>query len=144
MKVSILPIATLLLFCSCGTAAHYSQAASDEINIGYGTIDSEKNTYSVSRLKSDDKTTTVYSNMYDYLRGRVPGVTVTANNFIMIRGLNSNNPTEPLILVDGVEVTNLDSIVPSTVSSVEVLKDGSASIYGVRGGNGVILITTKK
>ena len=81
--------------------------------------------------------------MYDYLRGRVAGVEVSPNNSIRIRGTNSiNSSTEPLIIVDGSEA-DLNSVSPYDVYSVSVLKDASSSIYGVRGANGVILITTK-
>ena len=47
-------------------------------------------------------------------------------------------------MIDGVEVDNFDSVIPSQVESVEVIKDGSASIYGIRGGGGVIMLTLKK
>ena len=63
----------------------------------------------------------------------------------VIRGISTNSDySDPLLIVDGVEVDNFDSIIPEHVESVEVIKDGSASIYGMRGGNGVIIITTKK
>ncbi len=88
---------------------------------------------------------TTYSNMYDYLRGRVPGVQVTSDNKILIRGVNSINlSTDPLIILDGSEINDLSVINPNDVDSVTVLKDGSASIYGVRGANGVIIITTRR
>ena len=86
----------------------------------------------------------VYTDMYEYLRGRVPGVAVGTDNSITIRGVNSINlSTEPLILLDGVAITDLSTINPMDVQSVDVLKDASSSIYGARGANGVILITTK-
>jgi len=63
---------------------------------------------------------------------------------IIIRGIGSiNSSNDPLILVDGSEITDLSTINPNDVKSVDVLKDASSSIYGVRGANGVILITTK-
>ena len=99
-------------------------------------------TTSVSQLKVRDAQN--YTNMYDYLRGRIAGVQVEGTS-IYIRGKSSiNADTSAMILVDGVETTNLDSLNPQDVSSVEVLKDASASIYGTRGANGVVLITTKK
>ena len=64
---------------------------------------------------------------------------------ILIRGINSiTSSTEPLILVDGVEVHDISYLNPRDVRSVDVLKDGSAAIYGSRGGNGVILLTLKR
>ncbi|MBQ6762708.1 MAG: TonB-dependent receptor plug domain-containing protein [Bacteroidales bacterium] len=102
-------------------------------------------TSSVSSLQVDQKEVTTYSNMYDYLRGRVPGVQVTSDNKILIRGVNSINlSTDPLIILDGSEINDLSVINPNDVDSVTVLKDGSASIYGVRGANGVIIITTRR
>ena len=81
--------------------------------------------------------------MYDYLRGRVPGVQVTPDNRIIIRGLGTNSDNfDPLILVDGVEVTDLSGIDPAFVKSVDVIKDGSSAIYGMQGANGVIIIKT--
>ena len=63
---------------------------------------------------------------------------------IIIRGIGSiNSSNDPMILVDGSEITDLSTINPNDVKSVDVLKDASSSIYGVRGANGVILITTK-
>ena len=134
------------LLTACGTAG---QAAADpardnQVNVGYGTADKDKVNYAVSSLKVSDKETITYSNMYEYLRGRVPGVVIGPGNSITIRGINSiNSSTEPLILVDGVEINDLSTVNPNDVYSVDVLKDASSSIYGVRGGNGVILITTK-
>ena len=113
------------------------------VEMGYGTVNKDDLTYSVSSLKPEDKEISSYSNMYDYLRGRVPGVSVGPNNKIQIRGINSiNASTEPLIIVDGTE-SDLSAVNPRDVYSVDVLKDGSASIYGVRGACGVIIITTK-
>ena len=133
------------ILTSCGVAGNASADKQDnQVNVGYGTTDKDDLTYSVSSVKVSDKEVVTYSNMYDYLRGRVPGVVVGPDNSITIRGINSiNSSTEPLILVDGVEISDLSTINPIDVYSVDVLKDASSSIYGVRGSNGVILITTK-
>ena len=115
------------------------------MDIGYGSMKRKDITSSVSSLQVDQKEVTTYSNMYDYLRGRVPGVQVTSDNKILIRGVNSINlSTDPLIILDGSEIIDLSVINPNDVDSVTVLKDGSASIYGVRGANGVIIITTRR
>ncbi len=129
---------------SCGAAGSASRAEKDtRVNVGYSVTTQDDLTYSVSSVKPDEKEM-VYSNMYDYLRGRVAGVQVFPDNSIRIRGINSiNSSTEPLLVVDGAVVTNLDAINPHDVYSVDVLKDASSSIYGVRGANGVIIITTK-
>lgn len=144
MKRIIGLLAFAALLAGCGAPAQISKE-DREVNIGYGTVDKEQLTTSVSGFKADKKRPTTYSNMYDYLRGRVAGVTVSPDNQIRIRGTNSiNGSSDPLILVDGAEVTDLSTINPQDVSSVDVIKDGSASIYGMRGANGVIIITTRK
>ena len=138
-----------LLVISCGTASRTTSdksAASDPeeelLDAGYGTVKKRDNTNSISKLKMKDGNS--YTDIYDYIRGRVPGVVVNGKN-ITIRGVNSiNSGTSPLILVDGIEVSDLSNISPSMVDSISVLKDSSASIYGVRGANGVILITLRK
>ena len=90
-----------------------------------------------------------YSNIFDYLRGKVPGVQIgTAGPggmpSVTIRGASSfNASTEPLYILDGSEVKDISNISPNDIASVEVLKDASSSIYGVRGANGVIIIKTK-
>lgn len=91
-------------------------------------------------LNIKDSAVPVYQDIYDMIRGRVPGVEVSGKS-IRIRGTNSLNvSTEPLIVVDGVITKDIDAISPETVSSIEVLKGPDASVYGTRGSNGVIII----
>jgi len=151
MKRILIFAAAASLALSCGTtgriasgeAASLTDPGEELLNTGYGYIKKKDSTGSISRL--DMKGAESYSDIYDYIRGRVPGVEVRGTA-ITIRGRNSiNSSTEPLILVDGVEVRDLSHISPNMVESIEVLKDASsASIYGIRGANGVILITTRK
>ncbi len=90
-----------------------------------------------------DSAVPVYQDIYDMIRGRVAGVEVSGKS-IKIRGTNSLNiSTEPLFVVDGVMVRDIDDIAPETVKSIEVLKGPDASAYGIRGSNGVIVITRK-
>lgn len=134
-----------LLLCSCGSSGKTAEspARDEQVNVGYGTTDKDNLTYAVSSVKMTEQDAS-YSDMYEYLRGRVTGVTIGPDNSIRIRGTNSiNSSNEPLILLDGVEITDLGAVSPNDVYSVDVLKDASSSIYGVRGANGVILITTK-
>lgn len=134
-----------LLFGSCGSSGRTveSPARDEQVNVGYGSTDKDNLTYSVASVKMEEQDAS-YSDMYEYLRGRVAGVTIGPDNSIRIRGNNSiNSSNEPLILLDGVEITDLGAVSPNDVYSVDVLKDASSSIYGVRGANGVILITTK-
>ena len=120
-----------------------AQKKDTRVKIGYGEADSRELSYSVGSVKPED--TEFYSNMYDYLRGKVAGVQVTNDNTIIIRGVTTfHSATAPLILVDGVEITDLNTIDPHDVYSVDVLKDASSAIYGLKGANGVILITTKR
>jgi TonB-dependent SusC/RagA subfamily outer membrane receptor len=90
-----------------------------------------------------DSSVPVYQDIYDMIRGRVAGVEVSGKS-IKIRGTNSLNiSTEPLFVVDGIVVREIDDIAPETVKSIEVLKGPDASAYGIRGSNGVIVITRK-
>ena len=140
-KILSLCFVTLLL-AGCGASSR-GVSSGDSVNIGYGTQDKDHVTTSVSNLKVKKTDAQTYSNMYDYLRGRVPGVMVGSDNRIIIRGIGTNSDaTDPLILVDGVETTDLSSINPADVQSVDVIKDGSSAIYGMRGSNGVIIINT--
>lgn len=143
--ISILLLLPLLV-ASCSASRQNSQYVSnpgDEIvDIGYTKARRDAVTGSVSKVKMDN--TRMYSNIYEFLEGKVPGLTVQGES-IRIRGNNSLlGSNEPLILVDGVEFTNISDLNPNDVESVDVLKDGTASIYGVRGNNGVILIKMKK
>ena len=145
--LSLLAVSVALCTVSCGGTKNVSGSGSDQVNVGYGTTDKDNLTYAVSSLNPDEAETSSYTNMYDYLRGKVPGVYVGPENSmssVVVRGVGSlNGSTVPLVLVDGVEVNDLDAVTPYDVYSVSVLKDASTSIYGVRGANGVILITTK-
>ncbi len=121
-----------------------SNLRDEEINIGYGTVKTSHNTYAVSQVKINEREALSYSSMTEYLVGRVPGLQVTPDGKILIRGISSiNSSTEPLIIVDGIAVPDINVYRPNEVEKVEVLKDASSSIYGMRGANGVILITLK-
>ena len=140
-KILFLSFVTTLLV-ACGSSSRVASKG-DAIQIGYGSQDRDKVTTSVSNVKVKKTDAQTYSDMYDYLRGRVAGVTVTSDKRIFIRGIGTNSDaTDPLILVDGVETTDLSGINPADVQSVDVIKDGSSAIYGMRGANGVIIINT--
>ena len=131
MKKSLSIIALAALVAGCG------------VYHTYGVQDPDHVTTSVSNLKVKKNEAQTYSNIYDYLRGRVPGVQVTSDNRIIIRGVGTNSGnTDPLILVDGVETTDISTLDPIYVKSVDVIKDGSSAIYGMQGANGVIIIKT--
>lgn len=119
----------------------------DSVNVGYGYVKRKNLVNSVSKVPMENDQNMSYNDIGEYLMGRVPGLTVmktgTTYRYI-IRGLSSiNSQTDPLFIVDGVEVMDISYLNPRDVKSVEVLKDSSASIYGTRGACGVILITTR-
>lgn len=134
----------------------------DVVVVGYGTTNRKDITGSVASLKGTDLNSTPISNFGQGLQGRVAGVQVTQNSgqpggsiSLRIRGVNSiNGSSEPLYVIDGVQISNdgevgdlgsLATINPNDIESMEVLKDASATaIYGSRGANGVVLITTKR
>ena len=113
----------------------------ETVNVGYGTVQKKNVTTQVGVIDGQDPKFASYQSIYDMIRGRIPGVEVTGKS-IKISGSSSLNiSTEPLFVVDGVIVNNIDDISPQTVKSIEVLKGPAASVYGTRGANGVILIT---
>jgi len=109
----------------------YGSAAKKDLPSNIGTVDGKKNKYAT------------YQNVYELIRGEVPGVDVNGTK-IRIRGLGTiNGSSDPLVLINSVEVSidSLVSIDPRMVKSISILKGSDASIYGSRGANGVILIT---
>jgi len=111
----------------------------DDVNIGYGTVKQRDLLTPVEKIDAQDTKYESYRTIYDMLRGK-PGVQVTGST-IKIQGASSfQSGTEPLLVVDGVVVSTLEGIIPQMVKSIQVLKGSSASIYGSRGANGVILI----
>lgn len=118
----------------------------EQISVGYGEVDRETLTFAVAKIDTEkDISIKAYSNIYDYMRGRLPGVRVTNDNKIIIRGINSLTlSSDPLFVVNGAIVDNIDFINVNDIREISVLKDASASIYGSRGTNGVILISMKK
>jgi len=113
----------------------------DEIfSIGYGMVSKRNLNAEVDKIEGQDYYHS-YSNVYDMIRGRFPGVEVTGNS-IKIRGSSSLYvSTEPTFVVDGVIVNSIDHITPQNIKSIEVLKGSAATVYGMRGSNGVIVIT---
>lgn len=120
----------------------------ETVNVGYGAVKRKNLTNAVSKVDIEQNEIGVYTHIGEYLAGRVPGLVVrrTGNGYSYnIRGSTSiYGSTEPLFIVDGMEVMDIDYLNPRDVKNVEVLKDGSASIYGTKGACGVIIITTHK
>lgn len=122
--------------------------------VGYGTMKKSDLTGSTTSLRSEAITSVMAANPIEALQGKSSGVAVFTNNMpgeaptLRIRGSASINAgTDPLYVVDGFALTdgNMNDINPADIESMEVLKDASATaIYGSRGANGVVMITTKK
>ena len=119
---------------------------SSKIDLGYGEVKDKQLTYGVSELDFDeDQNSSSFVNIYDYIRGRVPGVVVTGNNQIRIRGSKSiYSFGEPLYIFDGNIIEDIEIIDVTQVKSITVLKDASAAIYGSEGANGVLIIKSKE
>ena len=119
--------------------------------VGYGTQNREDVTGAISSIEAEDVTTAGSNTMVKSLQGRVPGVEVESAGGnpgsgvrIRIRGTGSFGNNDPLYIVDGVQVNNINNIAPTSIASMNILKDASAAaIYGSRAANGVVLITTK-
>jgi len=123
------------------------------VAIGYGTMKKSDLTGAVTSIKSDALQRTPAAGLDQALQGRAAGVTVNANSgqpgaaaSIRIRGIGSvMGGSDPIYVVDGMITTNISFLNPNDIEATEVLKDASATaIYGSRGANGVILVTTKK
>lgn len=123
------------------------------VAVGYGVVKKRDLTGSVSSVKSDEITKTTSSNAMQAMQARVPGLDIQQSNGQAGAGININlrgnrsisASNSPLILVDGIEYGSVLDVNPSDIESMEVLKDASSTaIYGTRGANGVIIITTKR
>lgn len=131
-----------------------SQALDEVVVVGYGVMRKSDVTGSIAVAKGDDLTKNQNFSALDNLRGKVSGVNIFSNssqpgaysNRVVIRGMATiNASTNPLYVVDGVVMENFDLVNPNDIESMEVLKDASAAaIYGARGANGVIMVTTKR
>lgn len=129
-----------------------SQDTKDVVVVGYGTAKSKELTGATSKVKGEDLEKMNMTRMDQALQGQVSGVTVSSNSGspggsanIRIRGLSTFGDNDPLILVDGVvyDSEGLNALNPSDIKSINVLKDATAGIYGVRAANGVIIVETK-
>lgn len=144
MKRLIYTALLLVAAVSCGTTAQAPREDAD-VNIGYGTVKKSSRTGAISSVQVKENDTRTYKDIYEYLEGRVAGVEVTYDKRIIVRGTGTvNGNTDPLILVDGQEWQDISALNPNDVKSVDVIKGSATAIYGMRGANGVILITTKK
>src|SRR5690606_37464359 len=133
------------------TLAQATDNLDEVVVIGYGTSKRRDITGSIASLPMERLETAPNTSIAQAIQGSIPGVMVqtstagaTPSQSVMVRGRNSIKASNsPLVVIDGI-AGNLNDVNPSDVASVDVLKDASAAaIYGSRGSNGVILVTTK-
>lgn len=117
-----------------------------KLAIGYGYLSEADLNYGISCLEQRNHDFCSYSNIYDLVRGQLAGVTVQGSNIYVRGGRNSftTEATKAFYVVDNQPTSDLDWLQPCQVQSISVLKDSNAAIYGVNGGNGVVLIETVK
>lgn len=129
------------------------ESLDEVVVIGYGSVRKSDLTGSVVSVKSEDLLQRPSTNLGQALQGKATGVMVRKASSapgsgvsIVIRGNNSiNSSSQPLYIVDGIPLANINTVPVEDIASIEVLKDASSTaIYGSRGANGVILVTTKK
>lgn len=128
-----------------------TQSIDEVVIIGYGTVRKSDLTGSVGSIKSEDITRITSINPEQSLQGKVTGVHVASSSgapgsapVVRIRGVGTFNNSAPIYVVDGVILNDISFLNSADISSMEILKDASATaIYGSRGANGVILITTR-
>lgn len=129
-----------------------SEMLEEVVAIGYGVMKKSDVTGSVASVKGDRLKKTPAAGLDQALQGVAAGVTVNSSSGqpgaaaeVRIRGIGTVNDSAPIYVVDGVIVDNINYLSPNDIASTEILKDASATaIYGSRGANGVILVTTKK
>ena len=131
-----------------------TELLNEVVVIGYGTMDKKELTSAISHVSEKDFLTISAADPAALIKGKVSGVSIVntgaadpnMTSSIQVRGVNSRQAgLGPLIVIDGVPGGNLQNVNPNDIASFDVLKDGAASaIYGTRGANGVILVTTKK
>lgn len=130
-----------------------TQALDELVVVGYGAIRKSDLTGSISTAKGTDIVKNQSFNALEGLKGKAAGVNIFSNTGqpggelrVIIRGISTINASaSPLYVVDGVVMSNFQFLNPNDIESIEVLKDASsAAIYGARGANGVVLVTTKR
>lgn len=131
--------------------ASSTQELDQVVVIGYGTATKRDLTGSIATVEGEDVASKPATNPIASIQGKVAGVQIVnsgrpgAEPDVRIRGTNSINSVKPLYVVDGILNDNINFINPADIESMEILKDPSSlAIFGVRGANGVIIVTTKQ
>ncbi|UOQ66070.1 carboxypeptidase-like regulatory domain-containing protein [Hymenobacter volaticus] len=133
------------------TLQNDTKALDEVVVVGYGTQRRQDVTGSIATVKAEDLRTQGTNTVQKSLQGRVAGVQIESSGGnpgsgvrVIVRGAGSLNNNDPLYIVDGVQVDNINNLQPTDIASFDILKDASAAaIYGSRAANGVVLITTK-
>ena len=118
-----------------------------ETAVGYGYIREEDKNYAITSIRNNGKNDfAIYTNMRDVIVNSSPVVEFRNGGFVIRGGTSLLGSNHALIIIDGQQanMSQLDAISPLEVASVDILKDGSAAIYGSRGANGVIIVNTRK
>ncbi len=119
-----------------------SETLDEVVVVGYGSVKKSDVTGAVSSVSKKNLGDRQASSIAQLIQGQAAGVDVSQGK-IRIRGVTSFNNTDPLVVIDGFIGGNLETVNPNDIANIEILKDASATaIYGSRGGNGVILVTT--
>jgi TonB-dependent starch-binding outer membrane protein SusC len=157
-KISVPDVSAVLVFSFIGyTTVELSVGNQTTVNVslqpdastldevvvvGYGSVKKSDLTGAASSIGKRDLGDRQVSSIAQLIQGRAAGVDVSQGK-IRIRGVTSFNNTEPLVVIDGFIGGNLETVNPNDIANIEILKDASSTaIYGSRGGNGVILVTT--
>ena len=114
-----------------------------EMAVGYGYISKEDLTYAVSHLEQENNDFCNYSNIFDLIRAKFSGVTISNGQVILAGSGSFSGQVEALYVLNGIAVSSIDWLQPCQVQTIDLLKGSNAAIYGTRGGNGVVLITTR-
>ncbi len=159
LEISSIGFASRELLVGSETFLNIELASSSKVNdevviVGYGKQKKVNNTGAISTIGTKELVQSPVANISNSLVGRLPGLFATQTggepgndgSKIRIRGVGTfAGNTDPLALVDGIEVSNYNNIDPNEIESVTILKDASSTaVYGIRGANGVIIITTKR
>lgn len=128
-----------------------SKSLDEIVVVGYGNMKRRDITSSISKVSSQDMKNNSSSSLMNAIQGKTTGVLISSTSGrpgtpmrIRIRGIGTINNNDPLYVLDGMPVTNIDHINSFDIESIEILKDASAAaIYGTRAANGVVMVTTK-
>ena len=133
----------LMMAGGCGTTQSSAASSQEETTESPDPLFPGKSA-AVGHIEVSDIDRAGYTTFEEYVVSHTAGVDLDENGRLVIRGMSTDRGyTPPLILLDGVEVLDTSTINPFDIASIDVIKDGTASIYGMRGTGGVILVTSK-